>query len=424
MTDHLDDRVSTLLTAWFASRADHPRPSGLLDATMDRIERTRPLPPWLVLDRWTRQPASVVQPRLGWVLIVVAMVIVSVVVVATAGRTRLPAPFGIAVPGRLAYVADGDLWTAEADGSAVERLTDDPRVDMSPVWSPDGTKVAFRRLPVEGTEDDWSNQGDILVVDAVTGSIRLVDARTRTPSPVTWAPDGRSIAYSKVVDGLDQVVVAALDGSSPQAITHGDLAAFAPVWSPDPTIVAFVVGSDVAQNVQHEPMTVDGIWIVRTNAGALKLTQRPMTHFNVAGWSPDGTTLYYAFGPPEDRGIWRVGLDGAPEEFVTDGFDPAVSPDGTRLAFLRPGDGYVSRIWVSDADGSSPHPISVEGAWRGPRWSPDGRQVVVTDDRLFDAPAIVVLDPRVVDTPITFDLPERVGVGRADAPSWQRLAQP
>ncbi len=78
---------------------------------------------------------------------------------------------------------------------------------------------------------------------------------------------------------------------------------------------------------------------------------------------------------------------------------------------------------VANADGSSPHPISGFGSWYQPQWSPDGRHVLAVDGRSGGGePIVAILDPSGHEATASFALPEASGVGRADGPSWQRLA--
>ena len=46
--------------------------------------------------------------------------------------------------GRIVYSTEGDVYVINADGSERRRLTDNPAEDFDPVWSTDGTQIAFR----------------------------------------------------------------------------------------------------------------------------------------------------------------------------------------------------------------------------------------------------------------------------------------
>ena len=187
-------------------------------------------------------------------------------------QRRLPPPFGLAAPGVVAFVADGDLWTANPDGSDRVRLTTDPRIDGFPVFSRDGTRIAFKRLPVENARPDWEDWGDVVVAD-VDGSHPIVlDPDVHSPSPMSWSGDGRFLVYSRTVDGLDQVFIAATDGSMRRQITSGGQDNWGPTLSPDGRTIAFVKSNT-------------GIFVIQTTAPASGRS-RPVPSSNSS--SPSG----------------------------------------------------------------------------------------------------------------------------------------
>jgi TolB protein len=73
----------------------------------------------------------------------------------------------------------------------------------------------------------------------------------------------------------------------------------------------------------------------------------------------------------QSLGIYTVNPDGSGLTFVTSGQEPDWSPDGKHLAFRR-NDG----IYVSNADGSSATRIVTGSDVVNPAWSPDGNQLV------------------------------------------------
>jgi Tol biopolymer transport system component len=119
----------------------------------------------------------------------------------------------------------GDIFTMNADGSRVTNLTETEQLDEAgPVWSPDGERIAFYRLPTrdiflmspDGSEVDslsqvsgirgipsWSPDGDsiavlsgtnIYIMDDEGGGVRLIPTAPAGGRP-TWSPDSRWIAF-------------------------------------------------------------------------------------------------------------------------------------------------------------------------------------------------------------------------------------
>lgn len=146
-----DRTLDQLMTAWLDDGAHGPEADPVLDAVLARTTRTRPLPGWLLPERWlpTQLPARLQPiPRLAPILLLLGLLLaVSVAFYVVGSQRRLPPPFGLAAPGVVAFVADGHLWVANPDGSDRRQLTVDQRADSFPVFSRDGTKIAFKRLP-------------------------------------------------------------------------------------------------------------------------------------------------------------------------------------------------------------------------------------------------------------------------------------
>jgi Tol biopolymer transport system component len=84
---------------------------------------------------------------------------------------------------------------------------------------------------------------------------------------------------------------------------------------------------------------------------------------------------------------------------LTDGtgnnYDPAFSPDGTRIAFISDRDQYppYGTPWLMNADGTEPHALLEKGDFfeLGPTWSPDGKRIALQSNRLGN-PEILILD--------------------------------
>jgi Tol biopolymer transport system component len=130
-------------------------------------------------------------------------------------------------------------------------------------------------------------------------------------------------------------------------------------------------------------------------------------------WAPDGRSLYVTYtelvvesNVVRDQivEVARVTPDGGGRQTLAPGgTSPALSPDGTRLAYLS-GAQLAQGLVVADADGRQPVTLIPEGAMEGlaaPRFSPDGRRLVFS--------AIAPMAPVPTTTPLPGRAPQAAG---------------
>ncbi len=253
--------------------------------------------------------------------------------------------------GPLVFVADwdgdADIYLIDPDGSNLLRLTDNQVYDMSPVWSPDGSRVAFLSGPVSGPfglyiMDLRHGQLSMLTTESVSvGKTNVspegvIEAWNPPDLPryyrwFAWAPDGQSIAFLGADGAFTDVYIARLDGSPLVNLTHGStLGELTLSWSPDGSYVVSDAALDsIGVQRRIHLMKSDGSSIGWIDAEVLS-DQQPQ-------WQPSGERILFI-------SIERPGL--SPEQLFW------VSPDGTNRRQLTDSDTFkTSAIWSPDGQG-------------------------------------------------------------------------
>jgi serine/threonine protein kinase len=377
---------------------------------------------------------------------------------------------------QVAFMWDGeqhdnqDIYVLMVGSDQQHRLTNDPAPDISPAWKPDGSEIAFVRV-VDG-------RAAICVVSPLGESehrldeLSLVPARldlAPIPTPVhqmlSWSPDGRWLAVSRVMSGEDRgIFLIASDGSARHLLLRAaksetvDSATF----SPDGHRLAYLSGGVVytAQLSGENPPAIVGTPAPRTDRlrglGQLGLT-----------WTPDGQSLIFGqatgfglwhlwrvtvtgHGPPEridlagfagfpaiskpgnrlafsrsssDSDIYRIMQGGRMETIQASNFnegEAAVSPDGEKVAFLSERNSENDEIWIAGmADGSKRRSLTnglhkPEGS---PQWSPDGVRIAFDGfDGTGDVRRVFVVDAA---GGAVRSIPSKAGFSD-NVPSWSR----
>jgi Tol biopolymer transport system component len=281
-----------------------------------------------------------------------------------------------------------DLYVMNADGSGQRNLTRNPALDGGPVWSPDGRRIAFARLPGGSHE----LPADLYVMNSDgSGQRRLV----RRGFGSSWSPDWRRIAFlsgSKLA-ALNVFVMNA-DGSDRRVLARAGTS-FHVAWSPDGKKISFLSFKDTVGVSKG----CSQLYVVNVDGTAERsLSQRPGQQtewcYNFAAWSPDGRRIAVRRAPAADRygpsTLSVLNADGSGEHRLTHlveavGYSLAWSPDGRKIVFeseIANLPHVGGEIFVMNADGTGRRNLTRNPAHDfGPAWSPDGRKIVFVSDR-------------------------------------------
>ena len=154
------------------------------------------------------------------------------------------------------------LYLFDLASKKAEILTAGTFDEDAPAWSPDGRRIAFVRRQSEKDVDKAPNR-DLFVIDARAGAepVRLTTTTADERGPVSWSPDGQSIAY-QVGDepkfsayNLPRLALIPAAGGTPRLLTETlDRPIGTPVWSADGRSLTFVVIDDRTERVARVPV--------------------------------------------------------------------------------------------------------------------------------------------------------------------------
>lgn len=351
---------------------------------------------------------------------------------------------------RIAYVVtdvnqdantrNSDIWVVPVRGGEPVQVTDSPKSDDTPRWSPDGRQLAFV------SSRDGSSQVWIVPVDesGKPGTPHKLTALATEASGVKWAPDGKSVLFvSDVYPACDSIecnartleerekskvkarvlehllfrhwtswkegryshlFLAPADGSGPpRDLTPG--AADVPpfllggpddyAFAPDAREIAFAKKTDPveATSTNSDLFVLD---LTDPNARPRKITDNPAADGGPL-YSPDGRYIAYRAqsraGFESDR--WQLMLydrKTGERRSVTPSFDTWVdsyiwSPD-SRTIYLTAEQQACSLLFRLDLAGGAPRAITAGGAVSDVSITPDGRTLVFSRSALNQPPEL------------------------------------
>jgi Tol biopolymer transport system component len=183
-----------------------------------------------------------------------------------------------------------------------------------------------------------------------------------------WSPDGTRLAYA----GPEGLTVINADGSNPIVLAAG----YSPAWSPDGALIAFTREGQCAADICGTDLYV----MKPDGTGARRLTPPsnfPFDQWRSPSWSPDGSliafTRYCCFLTSASSGVGTVEPTGGTPSLVYHGpavGKPAWSPDGSTLAFAVKQEDGTTELMLMPSGGGAPATLASSpgseypGSWR------------------------------------------------------------
>jgi Tol biopolymer transport system component len=324
-----------------------------------------------------------------------------------------------AVPARnglIAFVSAGRIHLVGPDGIEVRTLGSADATDYDPVWSPDGSTLAFlseRCHPVSDRCPEKSKPASLVVTNPDGSERRELIGGLEDPVTVAWSPDGSRIAIDHD-PGPTITVVSVADGRA-ATLAAGQF----PRWTPDGTAIAYetagVDGADAIDLVESDG-SGDHALVGRTAAGR---SEGP------AVWTVDGSQLIYAFQQgilPTNRRSWVVNRDGSDPHALTipgPGDFMSLSPDGQSVLWFQRSTvaGTSGHLFATAVDPSAPRRMDFS-AGESEQWSPDGARLLGTTTDGQGLPSgLTITDPTGAAATISIHVDTDALFGL----SWQRL---
>jgi tricorn protease len=296
---------------------------------------------------------------------ILAVLSLAAVLGRAAGTPYLTEPSLCPTRPEIAFVSGGDIWVAPAAGGEAHILVAHPAEESRPLYSPDGTKLAFMSTRTGG--------GDIYILTLATDELKRLTFDDGMEQLDAWSHDGKWIYFSTGshdVGRKNDIYRVSAEGGTPMPVSADRFTnEFQAAPAPDGSAIAFAARGNGDQQWWrhgHSHLDESEIWLRKEDGAYSKIVD--LNGRNVwPMWMPDGHSLYFMSDRGGAQNIWSLTLGAKLKQITkfTDGrvLWPSIGYDGKAIVFERD-----FKVWKLDTKTGEAFqlPLKLMGVAAGP----------------------------------------------------------